>query len=163
MEKNDFLYISIVATIALSLLFCGCVKEVEQQQPQEELHEVVFHAGWAPETKTILQDDGSVWWSPGDEISLFVGKGNDGGYKLTSTNDEPSATTDFVGNISKKSSTETYTAIYPYNEVNNVEENTIYTVIPAIQTAKESTFEQKTFVSIARSDNENLYFRNICS
>lgn len=164
MKKNYFYtYKSTIAAIALSLLFCGCAKEVEQLQPQEELHEVVFHAGWAPETKTILQDDGSVWWSPGDEISLFVGKGNDGGYKLTSTNDEPSATTDFVGNISKKSSTETYTAIYPYNEVNNVEENTIYTVIPAIQTAKESTFEQKTFVSIARSDNENLYFRNICS
>lgn len=41
-------------------LLIGCVKEVEQQQPQGELHEVVFHAGWAPETKTVLQEDGSV-------------------------------------------------------------------------------------------------------
>lgn len=63
--------------VLLSFLFIGCVKEVEQQQPQGELHEVVFHAGWAPETKTVLQDDGSVWWSPGDEISLFV-KGENG-------------------------------------------------------------------------------------
>lgn len=149
--------------VLLSFLFIGCVKEVEQQQPQEELHEVVFHAGWAPETKTVLQEDGSVLWSPGDEISLFVGDGNNGGYKLASTNDEPSATTDFIGNIRKKSSTETYTAIYPYNEANKVDGNTIHTVIPAIQTAKEGTFEQKAFVSIARSDNENLYFRNLCS
>ena len=149
--------------VLLSFLFIGCVKEVEQQQPQGELHEVVFHAGWAPETKTVLQDDGSVWWSPGDEISLFVGDGNNGGYKLASTNDEPSATADFIGNIRKKSSTETYTAIYPYNEANKVDGNTIHTVIPAIQTAKEGTFEQKAFVSIARSDNENLYFRNLCS
>ena len=161
--KKNYLYISIVTTIALSLLLCGCAKEVEQLQPQEKLHKVVFYAGWAPETKTVLQEDGSVWWSPGDEISLFVGDGNNGGYKLASTNDEPSATADFIGNIRKKSSTETYTAIYPYNEANKVDGNTIHTVIPAIQTAKEGTFEQKAFVSIARSDNENLYFRNLCS
>lgn len=145
------------------LNIAGCTTPNLESPSQEELHEVVFHAGWAPETKTVLQEDGSVLWSPGDEISLFVGEGNNGGYKLTSTNNEPSATTDFVGNISKKSSTETYTAIYPYNEVNNVDGNTIHTVIPAIQTAKEGTFEQKTFISIARSDNENLYFRNLCS
>ena len=66
-----------------------CNQEIEQQQPQEELHDGVFHAGWAPETKTVLQEDGSVWWSSGDEISLFVGEGNNGGYKLTSTNNEP--------------------------------------------------------------------------
>lgn len=149
--------------ILIPSLLLGCVKEAEQQTPQEELHEVVFHAGWAPETKTVLQEDGSVWWSPEDEISLFVGNGNNGGYKLTSTNNEASATTDFIGNIRKKSSTETYTAIYPYNEANHVDGNTIHMVIPVIQTAKEGTFEQNTFVSIARSDNENLHFRNLCS
>ena len=149
--------------ILIPSLLLGCVKEAEQQTPQEELHEVVFHAGWAPETKTVLQEDGSVWWSPEDEISLFVGNGNNGGYKLTSTNNEASATTDFVGNIREKSSTETYTAIYPYHEANHVDGNTIHMVIPVIQTAKEGTFEQNTFVSIARSDNENLHFRNLCS
>lgn len=86
--------------VLLSVLFTGCVKEIGQQ-PQEELHEAVFHAGWAPETKTILQEDGSVWWSPGDEISLFVGNTN-ANYHLTSTNDVASAATDFVGDISEK-------------------------------------------------------------
>lgn len=56
--------------VLLSFLFSGCAKEIEQQQPQEGLHEVVFHAGWEPETKTVLQEDGSVWWSPGDEIGI---------------------------------------------------------------------------------------------
>lgn len=164
MRKNYFYtYKSTIAAIALSLLFCGCAKEVEQQQPQEELHEVVFHAGWAPETKTVLQDDGSVWWSPEDEISLFVGEGNNGGYKLTSTNDEPSATTDFVGNIRKKSSTETYTAIYPYNDANMVTENAVVAIIPSAQIAKENTFEKNLFASVAVSDDENLSFKNISS
>lgn len=50
-----------IALITLFVSLLGCAKEVEQQQPQGELHEVVFHAGWAPETKTILQEDGSIW------------------------------------------------------------------------------------------------------
>ncbi len=145
------------------LNIAGCTTTDLKCPQQEELHEVVFHAGWEPETKTVLQEDGSVWWSPGDEISLFVGDGDNGGYKLTSTNSEPSAATDFVGNIRKKSSTETYTAIYPYNEANTVDGNTIHTVLPIIQTAKDGAFEKDNFVSIARSDNETLYFRNFCS
>lgn len=143
-------------------LLIGCVKEVEQQ-PQEELHEVVFHANWVPETKTVLQEDGRVWWSPGDEISLFVGDGNNGEYKLTSTNNEPSATTDFVGNIRKKTLTETYTAIYPYNETNSVTENVIVATIPSMQVAKENTFEKNLFASFAVSDDESLSFKNISS
>lgn len=149
--------------ILLTFLLTGCVKEIEQQQPQEELHEVVFHAGWEPETKTVLQEDGSVWWSPGDEISLFVGNGENGGYKLTSTNETPSATTDFIGNICDTPTTTSYIAIYPYNASNYVASNTIHTEIPATQVAKEGTFENNLFVSMACSDNENLYFRNLCS
>lgn len=90
-----------IIAVSLFASLLGCVKEVELQQPQEELHEAVFHAGWAPETKTILQEDGSIWWSPGDEISLFVGNTN-ANYHLTSTNDVASAATDFVGDISEK-------------------------------------------------------------
>ena len=64
--------------LIIPIVLIGCAKEVDsaEQQPleqeQENLHEVVFHAGWAPETKTVLQEDGSVWWSPGDEICLLV-------------------------------------------------------------------------------------------
>lgn len=61
----------LLAVLLIPSLLLGCVKEAEQQQPEEVLHEVVFHAGWAPETKTVLQEDGSVWWSPGDEINIF--------------------------------------------------------------------------------------------
>ena len=113
MKKNYFLYISPVATIAISLFLCGCAKDVEQQQPQEELHEVVFHAGWAPETKTVLQEDGSVWWSPGDEIILFAQEGTTSGYKLTSTNAEDSPTTNFVGLMPAANYAHNYYAQYP--------------------------------------------------
>ena len=152
--------------ITFSVIVIGCVKEAEQQpqeQNSENLHEVVFHAGWAPETKTVLQEDGSVWWSPWDEISLFV-EGNEdaGGFKFTSTITEPASTAEFIGQISDSNTK--YTAIYPYNEDNCVfSDGRIQITIPTRQIAKEGTFADGALVSIAVSEDRNLYFRNVCS
>ncbi len=149
--------------IPLSVIAVGCVREAQQplEQDSENLHEVVFHAGWTPETKTVLQEDGSVWWSPGDEISLFVGGVEDGGYRLTSTNTDPAATADFVGQIGGSGTK--YTAIYPYNESNGVDGNNIAFTIPAVQIAKEGSFADGALVSVAFSSDENLFFKILCS
>ena len=165
---KEFSFVSKTAPMSLFVMASffsvfGCIKDVELQPQEEELHEVVFHASWDPETKTVLQEDGSVWWSHGDEISLFVGNGDNGGYKLTSTNEKPSATTDFVGSIGDDSTGASYVAIYPYSESNYVSGNIIHAEIPAVQVAKEGTFERDLFVSVARSDDDILYFQNVCS
>lgn len=152
------------AIFAVSLIsFWSCVKEVNQAQQETELHDVVFHAGWDQETKTVLQEDGNVWWSPGDEISVFVGSGSDGGYKLTSTNAEPAPNVDFVGQISGIPNGAKYVAVYPYSVENSFDGNVLNVKIPSVQIAKENTFDKDLFVSIAVSEDENLYFRNICS
>lgn len=142
----------------LMLTICGCVKDDEAPLEQENLHKVVFHAGWAPETKTVLQSDGSVWWSPGDEISLFTGSNQTGGYKLTSTNTEPAATVDFVGEIGDGND---FYAIYPYNDLNSFD-GTYYVVYFADQMAQEGTFAKNALKSIAQSSDNKLYFKNLC-
>lgn len=150
--------------ITISVIVVSCAKEADQQpqeQEHEELHEMVFHAGLAPETKTFLQEDGSVWWSPGDEISLFVGNSLNGGYRMIATNTEPAATADFVGQIGGSGSK--YIAIFPYNETNQVDGNNISFTVPTEQIAKEGTFAEGAFVSVAVSSDENLYFKNLCS
>ena len=156
-------------TFALSVSLLGltivssCQRETEIPETTEsDLHEVVFHAEWAPETKTVLQEDGSVWWAPGDEISLFVNDGQEGGYKLTATNTEPAAKVDFIGQIGGDLQGATFTAIYPYHEANRVDGKYIYFTIPTEQTAKEGTFENGMLVSYAVSDNESLMFHNLC-
>lgn len=159
MKKNYFLYISSVATITLSLLLCGCAKEVEQQQSQEELHEVVFHAGWAPETKTVLQDDGSIWWSPGDEIALCL-VGHEDKYCLKSDCKEPSQKTNFIGMIGEKDSEDTFYAIYPYDKVKGT--NPFSITIPSIQYATAGAISPGQFVSFARAEGDNLTFYNVC-
>lgn len=151
--------------IPLILAGCAKVKEVEVPQEQEGLHEVVFHAGWDQETRTVLQEDGSVWWEPGDEISLFV-RSDQGGYKLTSTNTEPLAKVDFVGEIGDKAENASYIAVYPYDEETYCndgvgEDDGISVMLPSVQVARENGLPENAFKSFAVSDNETLYFKNL--
>lgn len=161
--KRFNIYLGVLFSLIISVIIVGCVKNDNAPLDQEGLHEVVFHAGWAPETKTVLQEDGSVWWSPGDEISLFVGNGDNGGYKLTSTNTAPASKVDFVGKIGDNPNNATYTAIYPYNESNRIVGNTVFVTIPVEQVAQEGTFADGALVSVAVSSDENLFFKNVCS
>lgn len=150
--------------LLLPVFLQSCANDVDKQitATSEELHDVVFHAGWDPETRTVLQEDLSVWWSPGDEISLFVGSGENGGYKLSSTNSEPAAHTDFVGQWDNNSGVSRYYALYPYDSEASVKDGFVYTSVPAIQYAKAGTFSEKQLVSTAASDNDSLHFINVC-
>ena len=145
----------------LMLTICGRVKDDEAPLEQENLHKVVFHAGWAPETKTVLQSDGSIWWEPGDSIALFIEdiEGNSNKYCLKANCKEPSQITDFVGLIGDVSDESTFYAIYPYNKATG---QTTF-IIPPVQYASAGGFSSGQFVSIAKSDNENLTFYNVCA
>ena len=109
----------ITKAVSICLIFgliLSCANEIEkspqnQEVKQDDLHWVTFHAGWVTETKTELQEDGSVWWTPGDEIALF-GLNSGKVYRLQSNCEEPSPETDFVGMIDEGD--DTYQAIYPY-------------------------------------------------
>ena len=146
-------------TLVALLFVFGCTNDVDKGLPsQEGLHEVVFHAGWDPETKTVLQEDLSIWWSPGDEISMFTGEGYNGGYRLTSNNIEPSANVDFVGQIDFGSP---YYAIYPYNSLNSFD-GTDFVIPFWDQIAVEDSFQEGAMKSIAVSSDNHLYFKNVC-
>ena len=160
----------LLVVLLIPSLLLGCVKEAERQQPQEGLHEVVFHAGWSPETKTVLQEDGSVWWSPGDEISLFVSVNDEdgesvwirpGGYKFTTSINDSMPAASFIGTL-KDGENATYHAIYPYDENNTYGKGEVDITIPTIQTAVSGSFDKKTFVSYAKAQDGNLYFKNLC-
>jgi len=144
--------------LALFVMLVGCVNEADPQpleQDQENLHEVVFHASWAPETKTVLQEDGGVWWSPGDEIALSVSEGK---YCLKSDCKEPSSKTDFVGKIGEHRYNEFF-AVYPYDKARGG--NTF--TIPSVQYATAGGFSPGQFVSFAYSRDYTLTFYNACA
>ena len=154
-----------ILIVVLPTVLSGCVKEQVHEETKEELHEAVFHAGWDEETKTALQEDGSVFWSPGDEISLFITGSGGGPYQLSSINITPAAKTDFVGSIGEKGVGQKYVAVYPYNISGTFdpETNKVSVYIPIVQEAVEGTFNKDIFTCMAVSENENLHFKNLCS
>ena len=153
-------------------LLLACVKESEQKtlepQEQEELHEVIFHACWDPETKTVLQEDGSVWWSPEDSIGLFAILNDNEhfisrGYVFKSTNITPTSSTDFVGYVDNDvANPYAWYAIYPCNGLKNTAGLPHLIIhIPTVQTAVAGSFDPKAFVSYAKADGDILNFRNL--
>ena len=157
------------AGAVLALALVGCTREMEVQV-LPEAEEVTFSAVWAEDsgTRTALQENGtSIWWTPGEEINVFQGTMASG--KFTSTNTEPQELVQFRGSMEVMTGTvETpgdqlsYWAVYPYDEANTCDGESVTVTVPSAQTAQEGTFADKFFPAVAKSQNFALAFFNVC-
>ena len=121
------------------------------------------------ETRTTLQTDGSVFWNPSDEISLFFNSGTNGGDKFVSQNSENVAIAEFSGSIQgitgggeDLEENAYFWAVYPYSEGNSCDGSSIVTTLPYKQQAVEGTFADDLFITIARSPSVRMAFKNVC-
>ena len=155
----------------LALVLASCAKEQfsESQvaQPGQEL--TITATSGDPDTRTERASDGSVLWSPGDQISLFYGSGTDGGSCFTSQNTETAKVANFTGTIgvitggNDVSVEDTYFwATYPYNATASCDGASVTTVLSSEQVATPDTFADDLFPSIGRSQGLNMAFYNIC-
>lgn len=118
-----------------------------------------------PSTRTSLSEDGlSILWNPGDEINLFYGES--GSIKLTADTNSPSATTTFTGTLGEGdepiSGDEPVWAVYPYNESNTSDGQSVTITVPNMQTAVEGSFDKDALITVAHSSGSNLAFYNVC-
>ena len=116
----------------------------------------------APFTKTVLQSDGSVYWSPGDAVNLFYGA--TGSTRLESDNTEPAAQVNFTGTLEGfvPDGSSYFWAVYPYDEANSFDGSAVTLTLPAVQTAVAGTFADDLFVTMAHSKDYTLQFYNVC-
>ena len=123
MKKYAIFLLSALSVVAGCTMEEGLVKE--EQNNQSNGKEITIQATRedSPDTRTVLESDGSVWWTPGDAISLFYGSGTDGGSKFTSNATEISKITNFTGVITaitgggEISVDKTYFwGVYPYSD-----------------------------------------------
>jgi len=154
----------LVVSLAL-LTLSGCsVKESTPQASQAGGTHLVFTTrnGDNAETRTVLQSDGSVYWSPADEINIFYGTSASG--KFTSTNTAPSAEAEFEGDLEgyEDNGVDSFWAVYPYSKYNTFDGERLTVTLPSEQTAVAGTFDDDLFISVARSDDFNLTFYNLC-
>lgn len=139
------------------------IKEEETWEDSKSSKLVVFHA-YAErnnDTKAAVQESGTeVWWEPGDQIKVFKGKASG---IFTAQVDSPSPITDFAGYFEGDYvQDDPIVAIYPASVAVKFEGKTIHVDCPTLQTAVEGSFDRKAFISIAKTSNDTLLFRNIC-
>ena len=151
-----------VILFAILALMLGCVRETENNFSYTD-EKISLHATIGDgNTKTILQQGGRVFWSPGDVINVFYG---DLPGKFTSNNTEPAATAIFIGTLPsiKYDGKTEFVASYPYSETTTISgNNTLEINLPSEQTAVEGTFADDLFICVAKSKDYNLHFYNVC-
>lgn len=150
----------IIPVIALTL---GCSREIDTNVTYINGEFTLYATSGENDTRTVLQQDGRVFWSPSDCITVFYG--NVPG-KFTSTNTEPAASAEFTGSLGSfaiDGETE-FKAIYPYSNdiVTPTDEGILSIFLPSEQTGVEGTFADDLFICVAKSKDVNLHFYNVC-
>lgn len=184
----------IISTIGILALLTACVDLSEIQNPEDNIvkKEVVIRAvhEYDGRTKTILQEDGSVWWQPNDAIGVFFGTYCSCFYSYN-MEDAPSA--NFIGealivqghneNSNGNVGTYSYWGVFPPYLTNDYtedysfdywrgngdyeeptrEKESVNVYLPSRQKGEEGTFDSNYFISVARSeDYKELSFYNLC-
>ena len=149
--------IPVLAAICLS----ACTKE---SAPTSEGTEIIITAtGPGSMSRTAIQSDGtSVWWSPGDRISVFYGAGSTPA-TFTGQNASAAATATFKGTLNADESLGLdFYGIYPVDESNAVSSDGLFTLrLKDSQTALSGTFAPDLFPVVAVSGSRELTFLNV--
>ncbi|MBO4567185.1 MAG: Omp28-related outer membrane protein [Bacteroidales bacterium] len=151
----------ILSAFAL-LAIAACQSEMAETPVNAPEIQTVIHAVCSevdPATRTVRQEDGKVFWSPDEEISVFQGHMTYGGQKFTSTNTGESATADFVGSLPASSGY--YWALYPYNADSwCYNGNYIVTYFSNEQKGKAGSFPDDLYIALARSETTDMVFKH---
>ncbi|MCR5325126.1 MAG: fibrobacter succinogenes major paralogous domain-containing protein [Bacteroidales bacterium] len=166
---KSYKYISIAALVVLAA-GCSDLKESPESSifTDEEIILTATREGLDPGTRSVRQDDGSVYWGPSEAISVFYGsEGWGGGSKFVSTNTSNAKKVEFQGTIETTEPGKEYWAVYPYSVDNELEDNDMYGSlifinIPFVQTGVEGNFSDNAFPAIAKGSSTSLAFWNVC-
>ena len=137
--------------IALAAVAVSCAKD--STPVNDPAGEKVFTAGIS--TKTELVGGNAVHWVANDKISLFDGVAN---REFTTT--DAGATATFTGTASDAA---TYYALYPYQAGASCDGGVITATLPATQTAVAGSFANLLNLSVAKTTDTHLHFKNVCA
>ena len=151
-------YYPFAAAAAMAAVTVSCAEQPEDMEPVTgniEKTEMTFMAE-ALSTRTALQSDDRVFWSEGDNVSIFS-NGENEKFEVSEINGSSAVIT---GSAAESG---TYYAVYPYNEdASWASEGIITTVLPEIQPAVNATFGEEINLSAAVAKDGNLVFSNLC-
>lgn len=152
--KKSFIFF---AASLLALAGCSRNQEIDIQENGLSL----FAKTELPaDTKTVVESGVHVYWEPGDEIAVFMGEKS---AKFATDITAASGTATFKGTFGDLSWPEVFDlwAVYPFSEDATFDGETITTVLPSEQIAREGSFGKDTNLAIAHSNSSTLQFYNV--
>lgn len=150
-------YATVALAALLGALSCN-LREVKDPQL------VTFQAvqGDSPASKTVLQSDGSIFWSPGDEINLFYGE--NGAARFKADNTQAAAHASFTGSLEGflPNGQDAFWAVCPYSAETRFTGSAVGLYVPESQVGMPGSYDPDAFISLARSQDYTLQFYNLC-
>lgn len=167
-------YTHLLIVVGSLFLIIACSERFVDAEPRSDgvVTEITAYINDSTKTKTGILDNDSggktVVWKSGNAISLFFNNGDSGGSKFTTENNGTIAT--FTGTISVVSGdlsgsggSASFWALYPYYSASSCDGSSITTILPYAQAAYAGDLSDDLLVTIGRSPNPAIYFRNVCS
>ncbi len=148
--------------VALILLSCSAKPEPSDILPMPEEITLVATTDCEFGSRTMLDADyTTLCWMPNETISVFrEGKMA----RFVSDNKEKTTSATFRGSFPESSHTGTaFYGLYPYDPATSISNGVITTTLPAEQIGTEGSFSDKLFISVGRTDSDEIRFNNVCS
>ena len=152
------IYLVLLSAVAYAAAV-SCVEEPVLQESVLTAKTFVGHVDDNNDTKTTLNQDFSIRWSEDDHITVFAADGTGRTFSDV-TVEEDGRKAIFKGDIELAKA---YYAIYPEQDdaVYASEGEKITAVLPTQQTAVDGTFADGVNLAIAKTEGNDLYFRNV--
>lgn len=157
-------YAAMIAAIA----FASC--QVQDEPEVTFSREMTFTAmSGEEETRTQIDqsDNTKILWTPNDAIKVFYGAKATGkfafnGKEATSIATFTGSFNSLTGGVELDPGTESYWAVYPYQDGSKFTEAGVTLSVPSTQTAVNGSFQNGAFPSVAVSNRPSLPFYNVC-
>ena len=145
----------ILITAVFSFLACTQTQVIDIQ---ENCLTLIARSEFRADTRTVVEAGTHVYWEPGDEIAVFMGEKS---AKFATELTASSGTAEFKGSFGTTDMTGNLWAVYPYSPEAVFDGETITTVLPSEQVAREGSFGKDMNLSIAHSSSSTLVFYNV--
>ncbi|MCR5842134.1 MAG: leucine-rich repeat domain-containing protein [Bacteroidales bacterium] len=172
MKTIQFILTSLAVLAAAASCTLNKLEEPAAPAHNGKATEVTFTAmapGEAPGTKTVMSQTGpEVLWQDQDEILIFFGTEK---YEFITSLEAPASVAEFRGSLNgftgstegAAGSSHTFWAVYPFDwNKTNKDGESVTVWVPEFQTAAAGTYDPAALVSVARSNNLQLGFYNVC-
>ena len=153
--------IYLISITLVSLVACTRTQELDIPDIQEDGFTIIAKTEAPAETRTTVESGVHVFWEPGDEIAVFSGDKRGRFATDLTTTSGTAAFKDVQGDGSWSEVNDLW-ALYPYSEGAAFDGETITTVLPWRQVAREDSFGKDMNIAIAHNPSGNtLQFYNV--